>query len=222
MSRPIPRKQKSVKAFANPMIALWPRATWVPDKENQAGEKTRSIELTLSTEPGVSDGKTLTKSFKICQAGAPEEWILRRRDFYEVCAGMSIVSGSNYNQMVRQLSSDEPLRDFEATIATFATETIVHCNAALDAVALLTFPNNAHAKQKKCSRQGAWKPKALTIRNTCTRICELNNQLLSHPNQTGVLPEDELKSAFINICMPDWQQEFLKTGIDECSSEKRS
>ena len=103
-------------------------------------------------------------------------------------------------------------------MATFATKRIVHCNAALDAVALLTPPNNACAKQKKHLRQRMWKPKALTICNTCTRICELNNQLLSHPNQTGVLPEDELKSAFIDICMPDWQQEFVKTGIDERSS----
>jgi predicted dithiol-disulfide oxidoreductase (DUF899 family) len=27
-----------------------------------------------------------------------------------------------------------------------------------------------------------------------------------------------LKSAFINLCLPDWQQEFLKTGINEYSS----
>jgi hypothetical protein len=32
------------------------------------------------------------------------------------------------------------------------------------------------------------------------------------------MPEDELKSAFINLCLPDWQQEFLKTGINEYSS----
>ena len=63
-----------------------------------------------------------------------------------------------------------------------------------------------------------WKPKALSIRNTYTRICELNQQLLSYPNQTGLLPEDELKSAFINLCLPDWQQEFLKTDINEYSS----
>jgi hypothetical protein len=54
--------------------------------------------------------------------------------------------------------------------------------------------------------------------NTSTRICELNAQLLNHPNQTGVLPEDELKSAFINACLPEWQQEFLKTGVNECGS----
>ena len=99
-----------------------------------------------------------------------------------------------------------------------ATETVVHCNEALDAVARQIFPNNAHAKQKKYLRQGMWKPKALTIRQTCTRINELNNQLSSYPNQTGALPEDELKSAFINICLPEWQQEFLKTGINEYSS----
>jgi hypothetical protein len=27
-----------------------------------------------------------------------------------------------------------------------------------------------------------------------------------------------MKSAFINLCLPDWQQEFLKTGINEHSS----
>ena len=32
------------------------------------------------------------------------------------------------------------------------------------------------------------------------------------------MPEDELKSAFINLCSPDWQQEFLKTGINKYSS----
>jgi hypothetical protein len=26
-----------------------------------------------------------------------------------------------------------------------------------------------------------------------------------------------MKSAFINLCLPDWQQEFLKTGINEYS-----
>jgi hypothetical protein len=59
----------------------------------------------------------------------------------------------------------------------------------------------------------------MTIRNTYTRVCQqLNAQLLSYPNQTGVLPEDELKSAFINILTPDWQQEFLKNGINEYST----
>jgi hypothetical protein len=73
MSKPIPKKQKSAKAFANPIIPLWPRATWVPEKENQAGEKARSLKLTLSTEPGNLNGKTLVKSFKIYRAGTPEE-----------------------------------------------------------------------------------------------------------------------------------------------------
>ena len=64
-----------------------------------------------------------------------------------------------------------------------------------------------------------WKPKILTIRIVYTRICELNAQLVaSYPNQTGLLPEDEMKSAFINLCLPDWQQQFLKTGINEYSS----
>jgi hypothetical protein len=219
LSKPIPKKQKSTKAFAAPIIPLWPRATWAPeDKENLAGEKTRKIKLTLSTEPGNLNGKTLNKEFKIFRTGTPEEWILWRRDFNEICIGMAIFSGANHNRMVRQLLSDEPLKEFESKLATFATETVANCNLALDAVAIQIFPNNAYAKQKKYLRQGMWKPRALTIRNVYTRICELNNQLLSYPNQTGVLPEDELKSAFINICLPDWQQEFLKTDINEYSS----
>jgi hypothetical protein len=52
--------------------------------------------------------------------------------------------------------------------------------------------------------------KALMVRNVYTRICELNTQLVSYPNQTGLLPEDEMKSAFISLCAPEWQQEFLK------------
>jgi hypothetical protein len=84
--------------------------------------------------------------------------------------------------------------------------------------AIQVFPNNACAKQKKHLRQGVWKPKVLTIRNNYTRACELNAQLLNFPNQTGALPVNELKSAFISICAPEWQQEFLKTGINECSS----
>ena len=219
LSKPIPKKLKSVKAFAGPIIPLWPRATWAPeDKENLAGEKTRKVKLTLSTEPGNLNGKTLNKEFKIFRTGSPEEWILWRRDFNEICIGMAIFSGANHNRMVRQLLSDEPLKEFESKLATFATETVANCNTALDAVAVQIFPNNAYAKQKKYLRQGMWKPKVLTIRNVYTRICELNQQLLSFPNQTGVLPEDELKSAFINICLPDWQQEFLKTGINEYSS----
>ena len=51
-----------------------------------------------------------------------------------------------------------------------------------------------------------------------TRICELNAQLASYLNQTGLLPEDEMKSAFINLCLPDWHQEFLKTGLNKYSS----
>ena len=63
-----------------------------------------------------------------------------------------------------------------------------------------------------------WKPRMLTIQNTYTQICKLNQQLLSYPNQTGLLPEDKLKSAFISLCLPDWQQEFFKTDINEYSS----
>jgi hypothetical protein len=145
--------------------------------------------------------------------------MLWRQDFYEMCTGVSIVTGANHNRMFRQLLSDEPLKEFESQIANFATEPIAHCNEALNAVAAIqVFPNNACAKQKTHLRQGVWKPKALTIRNTHTRVCELNAQLFNFPNQTGVLPVNQLKSAFINICAPEWQQEFLKTGINECSS----
>jgi hypothetical protein len=63
-----------------------------------------------------------------------------------------------------------------------------------------------------------WKPKVLTIRNVYSRICELNAQLVSYLNQSGLLPQDEMKSAFINLCLPNWQQDFLKTGINKYSS----
>ena len=215
MSKPIPKKAKPIKAFAKPIIPLWPRATWVPEKDNSAGEKTRSLKLELSTEPGNREGKTLQKSFKIFRSGSPEEWILWRSDCNEVCVGMSITSGLAKNRMIRQMLSDEPLKEFERVLETFATETTVNSNRALDAVANQIFPTNAYAKQKKYIRQGMWKPNILTIRNLYTRLCELNAQLASYPNQTGLLPEDEMKSAFINLCLPDWQQEFLKTGINK-------
>jgi hypothetical protein len=109
MSKPIPRKQVQVKAFAKAIIPLWPRATWVPDKDNSIGEKPRSLKLELSTELGDKEGKTLTKSFKIYRSGTPEEWVLWRNDLNEVCVGMSISTGSARVRMVRQMLSDEPL-----------------------------------------------------------------------------------------------------------------
>ena len=218
LSKPIPKKAKPVRAFARAIIPLWPRATWVPEKENSVGEKMRSLKLELSTEPGNKEGRTLSKSFRIFRSGSPEEWILWRSDFAEVCIGMSITSGSARNRMVRQLLSDEPLKEFERVLETFAMETTVNSNKALDSVAVQIFPTNAYAKQKKYMRQGMWKPEVLTIQNVYTCICELNSQLTSYPNQTGLLPEDEMKSAFISLCLPDWQQEFLKTGINEYSS----
>ena len=90
LSKTILKKPKTYKAFARPIILLWPRATWVPEKENAAGEKMRSLKLELSTEPGNKDGKTLTKSFKIFRSGSPKEWILWRADHNKVCTGMSI------------------------------------------------------------------------------------------------------------------------------------
>jgi hypothetical protein len=136
----------------------------------------------------------------------------------EVCTGMSIATGSSKNRMVCQMLSDKPSKEFKRVLATFTTEMNANSYRALDAVSLQIFPTNAYTKQKKYIRQGMWKPKVLTIRNVYTRICELNNQLLSFPNQTGLMPEDKMKSAFINLCSPDWQQEFLKTGINEYSS----
>jgi hypothetical protein len=146
---PIPRKPRPIKAFARPIIPLWPRATWVPEKENAAGEKMRSLKLELSTEPGNKEGKTLTKSFKIFQAGSPEEWILWRTDYNEVCTGMSITNGAAKNRMVPQMLSDEPLKEFKRTLATYTTETNANNNQSLDAVSI--FPTNAYAKQKNIS-----------------------------------------------------------------------
>jgi hypothetical protein len=81
-----------------------------------------------------------------------------------------------------------------------------------------SLPMCMQAKQKKHLCQGMWKPKTLTIRKTYTRMCKLNTQLANYPNQTGLLPEeDELKAAFINIFAPNWQQDFLKTGINKYS-----
>jgi hypothetical protein len=92
--------------------------------------------LTSSAErPGNLNGKTLTKIYKIFRSETPEEWMLWRQDFHETCTGMSIVTGANHNRMVRQLLSDEPLKEFESQIANFAAETIAHCNEALNAVA---------------------------------------------------------------------------------------
>jgi hypothetical protein len=73
---------------------LWLRATWVPKKENSVGERTRSLKLELSTEPGDKEGKTLTKSFKIYRSGTPEEWILWHNNLNEVYVGMSMSTGS--------------------------------------------------------------------------------------------------------------------------------
>jgi hypothetical protein len=128
---------------------------------------------------------------------------------------MAITAGSNRNPMVCQSLSDKPLSQFDTRLATHATETNANCTLALDAVPVQIFPNNACAKQKKYQHQGVWKPRALTIRNVHIRLCELNNQLTSYPNQTGVLPENELKSTFINTCLPEWQQEFLKVDINK-------
>ncbi len=125
----------------------------------------RSLKLELSTEPGNKDGKTLTKSFKIFRSGSPEEWILWRADHNEVCTGMSIATGSSKNWMVRQMLSDEPLKEFERTMATFATETNANSNRALDAVANMI---ECLCKAKEYMRQGMWKPKALTIWNVYT------------------------------------------------------
>jgi hypothetical protein len=87
-------------------------------------KKTHTLKFTPSTEPGNLNGKTFTKAFKIFRSGTPEEWMPWRQDFYEICTGMSIVNGPNHNRMIRQLLSDEALKEFELQIANFATETI--------------------------------------------------------------------------------------------------
>jgi hypothetical protein len=44
VSKPIPKKLRQIKAFAKAIrIPLWPSSTWVPEKENSIGEKTRSL-----------------------------------------------------------------------------------------------------------------------------------------------------------------------------------
>jgi hypothetical protein len=177
MSEPIPKKLRQVKAFAKATIPLWPSSTWIPEKENSIGEKTRSLKLELSTEPGALMGKNIIKSFKTFRSGNPEEWIIWQRDFNEVCVGLDVQTGAGYIRMVRQLLSNEPLKEFERMLATFPLQTQANCNLALDAVALIIFPANAHAKQKKYVRQGLWKPKALTVRNINARISELLNDL---------------------------------------------
>jgi hypothetical protein len=91
--------------------------------------------------------------------------------------------------------SDEPHKEFKQVLATHATETTANSNHSLDSFANQMFPTTAYAKQKICIQQGIWKPRALTIRNVYTRICELNAQLV---------PEDEMKYAFISLCAPDW------------------
>jgi hypothetical protein len=114
-------------------------------------------------------GKNVTKSFKMFRSGNPEEWNLWLRDFNEVCAGPpDVQTGAGCVRMARQLLSDEPPKEFERMLATFPLQTQeANCNLALDAVALIIFPANACAKQKKHVRQGLWKPKALTARNIC-------------------------------------------------------
>jgi hypothetical protein len=76
----------------------------------------------------------LDKIFKIFRTGSPKEWILWWTDYEEVCIGMLVTTGSSRNMMVCQMLSDEPLKEFEQVLATFATETIVNSNRALDAV----------------------------------------------------------------------------------------
>jgi hypothetical protein len=131
------------------MIPLWPRGTWVVEKESSIGEKMRSQKLELSTKPSNLKGRTLSRYSKIFRSGSPEEYILWHTDYDEVCVGMSITTDSARNRMVHQMLSDEPLKEFEQMLATFATEMIMNNNHALDAVAVQIFPTNAYAKQEK-------------------------------------------------------------------------
>jgi hypothetical protein len=124
-SKHIARKQsRPVKASVKAIIPLWAWAMWVPEKENAAGKKTRSLKLELSTDTGNKEGKTLTfKSFKIFCSGSLEEWILWPMDYNKVCVGMSITLGAARNQMVCQILSDKPLKEFDQMLSTFTTET---------------------------------------------------------------------------------------------------
>jgi hypothetical protein len=152
MSKPIPpKKLMQVKAFAKATIPLWPSSTWIPEKENSICEKTRSLKLELSTEPGALMGKNITKSFKIFRSGNPEEWILWRRDFNEVCVGLDVQTGAGCVRMARQLLSDEPPKELERMLAMFPLQTQANCNLALDAVASIIFPANAHANKRNAS-----------------------------------------------------------------------
>jgi hypothetical protein len=53
-TKPIPKKQRQAKAFpkafVKAIIPLWPRrSTWIPEKESPDLEKTKNLELELST-----------------------------------------------------------------------------------------------------------------------------------------------------------------------------
>jgi hypothetical protein len=56
--------------------------------------------------------------------------------------------------MICQMLSCKPVKEFESKIAKLTTKFIANCNLVLDAVVMQIFPKNAHAKQKKCLRQG--------------------------------------------------------------------
>jgi hypothetical protein len=189
MSKLIPKKPRSIKAFSKAIIPLWPRATWVPEKENSIGEKMRSLKLELSTEPGNLQALTIFKSFNIFQLSSPEEWILWCTDYDKVCVGMSITTGSARNRMVRQMLADEPLKEFKQMLTTVANETIMNNNHALNSVAEI-FPSNAYAKQKKNLRQDMWKPNILAIHNqgvkcTASQLPQPNRPTARRQNEIG-------------------------------------
>jgi hypothetical protein len=64
---------------------------------------------------------------------------------------MSISTGWARIRMIRQMLSNEPLKEFERVLAlaTHATETIANSNHSLDSVTNQIFPTNVYAKQKK-------------------------------------------------------------------------
>jgi hypothetical protein len=70
MSKPIPKKPEVQRAFAHPMIPLWPRATWVPDKANEAGEKTHSLKLTFCQQNQATS--TAKHSPRLSRSSKPE------------------------------------------------------------------------------------------------------------------------------------------------------
>lgn len=186
MSKPIPnKKQRQVEAFPKATIPLWPSSAWAERRQgalSQSSQRSRQLKWQK------------LQDLRIRQSSRRMDALVTR--LQQSLLGLDIKTGVSCNgTMVRQLLSEEPLKEFERILATSPLETQANCNLALDAVAVLIFPN----KQKKicdkrdCGSQRSssqlWKPKVLTIRNVCTRLHELNAQLANFRNQTVCSPK---------------------------------